>query len=79
MNVTRNEVIFDGLNIWFNENAIANVLSYGLLAEYGLVAGDSKRHSSMFYHCKASGWMEFEKIGCGLCDFDATNPKTSKT
>ena len=79
MNIIRNEAIFDGLNVWFNENAIANVLSYGMLAECGRVAGDSKHHSSAFCHCEASRWTEFEKLGCGLCDFDATNPKTSKT
>ena len=79
MNIIRNEAMFDGLNVWFNENVIANVLNYGLLAECGRVAGDSKHHSSAFCHFEASRWTEFVKLGCGLCDFDATNPKTSKT
>ena len=54
------------------------MLRYGLLADHGRVTGDSKHHSSTFHHCEASGWIEFENLGRGLHDFDATNPKTTK-
>ena len=78
MNVTRNEGKFDELSVCFNENVIASVLSYGLLADHGKVVGDSEHHSPTLCHCKASGWTEFEKLGCRLRAFDATNPKTSE-
>ena len=58
-NVTKQEASFDDMSVWSNEDAIANILSCGLLSYYGRVFGESKFCVSMFYYSENSEWMEF--------------------
>ena len=78
VNVTIKKGMYKNIEVSYNKSAIANVLSYGLLADDGRVAGDSKYHSSIFYYSDEIGWIEFEKLGCGLYAFDTENSKTNK-
>jgi len=78
VNITYEQANYDGMDVWFNPKGLANVLSYGLLTNIGRVVGDSYYHSSIFYHKNGHGWIEFEKLGCGLYAFDTRRPKTNK-
>jgi len=55
VNVTTKKGIYKNIEVWYNKLAIANVLSYGLLADDGRVAGDSKYYSSIFYYSDEIG------------------------
>ena len=55
VNVTTKKGMYNNIEVWYNKSAIANVLSYGLLANNNRVAGDSKYHSSIFYYSDEIG------------------------
>jgi len=79
LNIIHDTCDYDGLDAWYNPDRLANVLSYGLLTDYGRVVANSDLHSSIFYFSDDHGWMEFENLGCSLYAFDTRNPKTNKS
>ena len=62
------------MKAWFSNQAIYNALNCALLSESELVASELALHHSKLYCVQGEGWIEFEKLGVGLCAFEVSNP-----
>ena len=74
INADVNEVTRRSMTVWFNHQTISHVLSYMLLSESRRVTVDSVPHDSMLYFIEGEGWINFDKLGCGICALDCFNP-----
>ena len=74
VNITKKKAMHDRIEVWFNQAAIANALSYSLLADKHRIASDSAHYPSIYMHAPKKGWIEFKKLECGSFAHDASKP-----